>query len=337
MASKYRTKKGFNRTALAVALGVCFSGAVYGQANTAGAVGGQAASGDTITITNPATGFSRTVTVGSDGYYRFSSLPIGQYTVTRNGGNARSVTVNVGISANVDFVRGGEASLDNVTVVGATLVNPIDVASVESTTILTAEQIQKIPVAQDTTSVALLAPGTVKGDAAFGNLASFGGSSVAENQYYINGFNITNSFRSLNFAQVPFEAIQEQQIKTGGYGAEFGRSLGGVINQITKRGTNEFEAGGQVVWSPKSLREDVDNFYYANPLVSTDVGKLAEDNSEDTRDSLTTSVWAGGALIQDRLFAYGLISYRNDESDEYGDTTAFTKLNRDAKTPSWLL
>jgi hypothetical protein len=337
MASKYRTKKGFNRTALAVALGVCFSGAVYGQANTAGAVGGQAASGDTITITNPATGFSRTVTVGSDGYYRFSSLPIGQYTVTRNGGNARSVTVNVGISANVDFVRGGEASLDNVTVVGATLVNPIDVASVESTTILTAEQIQKIPVAQDTTSVALLAPGTVKGDAAFGNLASFGGSSVAENQYYINGFNITNSFRSLNFAQVPFEAIQEQQIKTGGYGAEFGRSLGGVINQITKRGTNEFEAGGQVVWSPKSLREDVDNFYYANPLVSTDVGKLAEDNSEDTRDSLTTSVWAGGALIQDRLFAYGLISYRNDESDEYGDTTAFTNLNRDAKTPSWLL
>jgi hypothetical protein len=70
-------------------------------------------------------------------------------------------------------------------------------------------------VARDTTSVALLAPGTVRGDGAFGNLASFGGSSVAENQYYINGFNVTNSFRSLNFSKVPFEGIAEQQVKTG--------------------------------------------------------------------------------------------------------------------------
>jgi hypothetical protein len=83
-----------------------------------------------------------------------------------------------------------------------------------------------------------------RGDNAFGNLASFGGSSVAENQYYINGFNVTNSFRSLNFSKVPFEAIQEQQVKTGGYGAEFGRSLGGVINQITKRGTNDYPLMG---------------------------------------------------------------------------------------------
>ena len=97
------------------------------------------------------------------------------------------------------------SELDTVEVVGAGAINPIDVTSVESTTILTAEQIAKIPVPRDTTSVALLAPGTVRGDAAFGNLASFGGSSVAENQYYVNGFNITNSFRSLNFSNVPFE------------------------------------------------------------------------------------------------------------------------------------
>src|SRR4029453_13342712 len=108
-------------------------------------------------------------------------------------------------------------------------------------------------VPRDTTSVALLAPGTVRGDAAFGNLASFGGASVAENAYFINGFNITNSFPNLNFAQVPFEAIQEQQIKTGGYGAEFGRSLGGVVNQITKRGTNDFHAGGNLFYTPAEI------------------------------------------------------------------------------------
>src|SRR5690349_11142114 len=94
----------FKRSTLAAALGLCFIGGVQAQTNTAGAVGGQAAAGDNITIANPATGFSRTITVGSDGTYRFAQLPIGQYTVTRNGGTPRNVTVNVGTSANVDFV-----------------------------------------------------------------------------------------------------------------------------------------------------------------------------------------------------------------------------------------
>ena len=255
MASNYLAK-GLKRSALTVALGLCFVGGVQAQTNTAGAVSGHASAGDTITVANPATGFSRTITVGADGNYRFAQLPVGTYTVTRNGGNARNVNVNVGTAANVDFVAGDATTLDTVSVLGTGAVNPIDIASVESTSILTAEQIAKIPVAQDTTSVALLAPGTVRGDSAFGNLASFGGSSVAENQYYVNGFNVTNTFRSLNFSKVPFEGIAEQQIKTGGYGAEFGRSLGGVVNQITKRGTNEFKGGANIYWSPDALREE---------------------------------------------------------------------------------
>jgi hypothetical protein len=57
-------------------------------------------------------------------------------------------------------------------------VNPIDVSSVESTTILTEAQIDKLPVPRNATSVALLAPGTVRGDTRFGNLASFGGAPL---------------------------------------------------------------------------------------------------------------------------------------------------------------
>ncbi|MCI4568679.1 TonB-dependent receptor [Lysobacter sp. CFH 32150] len=329
MASKYLAK-GLQRSALTVALGLCFAGGVHAQ-TTVGAVTGHATSGDTITVSNPATGFSRTITVGADGNYRFAQLPIGQYTVTRNGANPRNVTVNVGTAANVDYVTGaGAATLDTVTVVGTGAINPIDVSSVESTTILTAEQIAKIPVPRDTTSVALLAPGTVRGDAAFGNLASFGGASVAENAYYINGFNITNSFRNLNFSNVPFEAIAEQQIKTGGYGAEFGRSLGGVVNQITKRGTNEFHAGGNIFWSPEDLREDVKDVYLTN-------GTLRQDNSSDSTWNAVASVWASGALIKDRLFAYGLISYGRRESDTWGSIASLTNTSSEVETPTWLL
>lgn len=331
MASNYLAK-GLKRSALTVALGICFVGGVQAQTNTAGAVTGRAASGDTITITNPATGFSRTITAGSDGSYRFSALPTGQYQLSRNGGAPRNVTVNVGGAANVDFVTsGGNATtLDTVTVVGSGAINPIDVSSVESTTILTSEQIAKIPVARDTTSVALLAPGTVRGDAAFGNLASFGGSSVAENQYYFNGFNITNTFQNLNFAQVPFEAIAEQQVKTGGYGAEFGRSTGGVINQISKRGTNEFHAGANIFYTPESLSEN-------SPNNVDNTGRLQADNSKDTAGQWTAALWAGGALVKDRLFAYGLVQYADLDNEVFGGPGQGTSTVTSNKQPKWLL
>jgi outer membrane receptor for ferrienterochelin and colicin len=346
-SSAKKVTKHARQTLLSIALGACFVGGVQAQSNTSGAIAGTAGPGDQITVTNPGTGFSRTISANADGSYRFSALPTGRYTVTRKAQDgstsSREVSVNVGVAANASFVSpagaSGATTLDTITVTGGTYVNPIDVTSVESTTILTAEQIAKIPVPRDTTSVALLAPGTVRGDAAFGNLASFGGASVAENQYFVNGFNITNSFRSINFSQVPFEAIQEQQIKTGGYGAEFGRSLGGVVNQVTKRGSNEFHAGANVFWSPKGLNEPSDNQYLRD-------GTLLHNNSGDTTWSAVVSAWASGALIKDKLFAYALISYNRTETNNWGGPVGNaaanvlpTKANSDSqtKTPTWLL
>ena len=336
MASNYLAT-GLKRSALTIALGMCFVGGVQAQTNTAGAVTGRAASGDTINITNPATGFNRTITVDASGSYRFSQLPTGTYQVTRNGGAARTANVSVGGATTIDFVSGDATNLDTVTVVGSGSVNPIDVSSVESATILTAEQIKKIPVANNATAVALLAPGTVRGDAAFGNLASFGGSSVAENQYFLNGFNITNTFRNLNFSQVPFEAVAEQQVKTGGYGAEFGRSLGGVINQISKRGTNEFEAGANIYYTPESLTEDTKDTYYSNPLAPGEFGTLRSNNSSDGGWAATANIWAGGALIKDRLFAYGLLSYARGSNDAWGSQLATQNAHTETKNPKWLL
>src|SRR5690606_37817430 len=134
MASK-QLAKSLKRSALAAAVGLCFVGGAYAQSNAAGAVTGKADAGDTITISNPATGFSRSVTVGADGNYRFSSLPTGSYQISENGGAPREVRVNVGVAANVDFVDAGATTLGTVTVVGSNVVNPIDVSSVESTTI----------------------------------------------------------------------------------------------------------------------------------------------------------------------------------------------------------
>ncbi|WP_164978517.1 TonB-dependent receptor [Pseudoxanthomonas composti] len=344
MAVHPRTRTVLQRSALSAALSMCFIGGLQAQSNTAGAIFGQAATGATVQVQNPSTGFSRTITVGADGAYRFSALPAGTYTVTYQGSDGTSstregVNVSVGTGTPVNFSSASATStLDTITVRASTSVNPIDVSSVESTSILSAEQIAKMPVLRDTTSVALLAPGTVRGDNAFGNLASFGGSSVAENQYYVNGFNATNTFRNLDFAQVPFEAISQSQVKTGGYGAEFGRSTGGVVNQITKRGTNEFHAGGNVFWSPKGLQAEQTSFYLNNPLDPGSSGELYRDNSGNFDEQWTTALWAGGALIQDKLFAYGLVQYGR-EKNALG-ATEYTEGNgtrRAVKRPNWLV
>lgn len=335
-----RYSKALQRTALSAALGLCFATAAYAQSNTGGAVFGQAQVGDTVLIENAATGFTRTIAVGNDGSFRQSALAPGSYRVTvrRTDGSTSvrdDVRVSVGTGTPVTFAAaaapGAATTLGTIQVTGS-FINPIDVSSVESSTIMTAERIAKIPVPRNVTTVALLAPGTVRGDAAFGNLASFGGSSVAENQYFVNGFNITNAFKNLNFAQIPFEGIAEQQIKTGGYGAEFGRSTGGVINIITRRGTNEFKAGASVYYTPDSLRGTMSNSYQND-------GELRSDNSRDTLgDETVAAVWAGGALVQDTLFGYGLIQYRDSTDKEtFGDFTSATNASEQSNAPNYLV
>ena len=332
MASK-RLKRSIQRTALSAALGLCLAGGVYAQSNANGSLFGRADAGSTVVVEDPSTGVRREISVQADGTYRASQLPIGNYRVTMKRADGtetvrEGVRVSVGTGTPVNFAGGGaDATLGTISVT-SNAINPIDVSSVESTTILSAERIEKIPVSRDTTSVALLAPGTVKGDAAFGNLASFGGSSVAENQYFFNGFNITNTFQNLNFVQVPFEAIAEQQTKTGGYGAEFGRSTGGVVNQISRRGTNDFHAGGSFYWTPSELTETFPDLYDT-------AGNIIDINKQDKGWNYTLNAWAGGALIQDTLFAYGLVSWQETSSTTYtggGNNTVTT-----SEQPKWLV
>ena len=319
------------RKAIALAISLCCVFGAQAQTNTAGAVIGRADAGDTITISNPAIGFSRTLTVAGDGSYRFAQLPTGQYQVSRNGGDARSVSVSVGTATSVDFATARDAAtLETVTVRGNAVVNPIDVSSVESTTIMTEAQIDRLPVGRDVTSVALLAPGTVPRDSRFanGNLASFGGASVAENVYYVNGFNVTNIVKGLAFSQIPFEALQEQQVKTGGYGAEFGRSLGGVINMITKRGTNEWEFGGNVYWTPDSLASGR-RFAY-DP--QRDGSYTVEEGTWE--NALRYNLYAGGPLVKDRLFMFALYQGEKADTDlEYENGSA----KQTDKTPQGLV
>ena len=303
----------WKRSAIALSASLCLCTMALAQSSD-GSLFGRAKAGTSVSITNVETGSTRQSKVESDGSFAFSKLPPGRYRVTA-GGQTREVSVAIG--------SGTEVVMDDtqrIEISGSRARTLIDVSSVESNSVFTQDQIRNLPVARNIDAVALLAPGTVKGDK-FGDaenplsLPSFGGASIAENGYYINGFDVTNIRNFLAYANLPFEAVAQQQVKTGGYGAEFGRSLGGVVSLVTKRGTNDWKGGVSLTLEPKSLRGKGRNVADNDP---DRVGKYTVFEEADTRDVTLATVYGGGPIIKDKLFIFGALEVPDDRWVNFG-------------------
>lgn len=309
---KTNISKNFKRslTAVAVTLSLGTAVPVMAASNTTGSIYGQAKAGAIVTFKSQETGHSKSITVGANGKFNFRDVPPGQYTVTSTHGGKRQVSVVIGTGSSVLFTT---EYIETIDVIGS-IISVIDTSSAESTSVFTHEQIELLPVGRDTTAIALLTPGTSAGDPTFGNLASFGGSSVAENGFYIDGFDVTNVRSFLSFASLPFDAVAQTQVKTGGYGAEYGRSLGGVVNTVTKSGTNEWEFGGAAYYTPQSWKDIRENINDRDPDKE---GELTSYTADDTRDNLTYNFSIGGPLIEDTLFMFANIEFQDDERHDY--------------------
>lgn len=299
---------------------ILVQGGVFAQSNTSGSIYGSVVNpakeplnNVKVTVSNKETGFSRTVNTNADGAFRFSALAVGTYDIQFEAAGYiekkfEGVRVNVGVGSNISEVMApddGTEVLDKVSVVGGK-VSVVDIESVESTTIFTEEEYDRLPVSRDLTSIALLAPGTTVGDGAFGDLASFGGSSVAENAYFVNGMDVTDFRNGLGGSTVPFEFYQEFQVKTGGYGVEFGRSTGGVVNAITKRGSNEWHFGAGVHYSPDELTKNDPDVFKTN-------GDIYTLNNQDEDSNANYYFEASGPIVKDHLFFYLLYNPRDIE------------------------
>ena len=306
---------------------ICLAFPAFGQGKTLGHIQGQVFSTSgpvedaTITAWHVDTSRTRTAESGDDGRYRFSGLAVGRYAVTAVLGGSQTSTiiaeVNVGEGTVVDL-RMESARAVEETVLVRESIPQVDVTSTESTRIVTAGDIERLPIFRDPNAVVMMAPGAVYGDTAFGTgrrddhygtgygYASLGGASVAENVYYINGMNVTNFRDGLGASTVPFEFYDQFQLKTGGFGAEFGRATGGVINSVTKRGTNEwkFTIGGYL--EPESLRGHVPNVEHPSPRRVYDTAR-----GFDEKDNLDLFVSAAGPLVEDRLLMYGIYDFRS--------------------------
>jgi len=307
--------------ALGGAVGMLVTSTAAAQSTTAGIYGSApAAAGATVTVQSDS-GFTRTATVDADGRYAIGNLPVGTYTVTlqRPGQPAetrQNIALRVGAGTDVSFgSNNGSAdtsTLGTITVTGQNI-PPVDVSATASRTVITAEQLQRLPLARSGEAIALLSPGAVQGSGYFGNAISFGGASVSENAYYLNGYLSSDPLTNIGGVSLPYGAIDQQETYTGGYSARYGRSAGGVLSQVGKRGTNEWHFGGQALWKPKSLSSDYKNVFYPDtPLPSSDYaytkpdlpGTLYRSRKGDKAWNTVYSAYAGGPLIEDRLFVF---------------------------------
>ncbi|WP_426051916.1 TonB-dependent receptor [Brevundimonas sp. SL161] len=284
---------------------------------------GSPVSGAAVSVRSNEQGVTRSLTTDTAGRFRVPLIPIGAYTVTITSPGYAPISQSAAVG--LGGASGYEFSLNAESADGATNLDDIVVTAARQTlafnettaglVVNLEELVKTVPLGRDITSVVLLAPSTIQGDSTFGNLPAIGGSSVAENAFYVNGLNITNFDNYIGASTVPFDFYRSVEVKTGGYPAEFGRATGGIVNAVTKSGSNDFTFALRGNYSPDSLRTQSRDTYQAR-------------NELDERDNYSFTVEAGGPIIRDRLFIFGLAQFQETENFDASITGRTATLQR---------
>src|SRR4051812_38441594 len=166
--------------------------------------------------------------------------------------------------------------------------------------------LSRIPVGRRFSDTLYVAPGVSTGGTVGTANPSISGSSGLENQYVVDGVNITNPgfgglgsysivFGSLG-SGTPFDFIQEVQVKTAGFEAEFGQATGGVVNVVTKSGTNAFAGSAFAYFRPEALESAYQQLQTPNGVVNQGATRIND-----------AGVTVGGPLLRDRVFFFGAL------------------------------
>ena len=257
----------------------CFSAIAFGQ-ETTGAVEGTIKDPNGANVPNASVnvkstgttaGFNRTVTTDENGYFIVSNILPGTYTVTTTATGFTTTTQNVVISVGTTTPINGALSVgsgtENVEVVAdsSTTIDPTDT---KIDTNISKQVIEALPKGTTFGSLLKTAPNVRPEPLAAGFQVD--GASGAENVFVIDGQEVTN-FRTgqLNTNNnIPFELVQEVQIKSTGFEAEYGGATGGVINVVTTGGNDEFRGNFGASFTPSKFQGNPRPFlnrYGVNP------------------------------------------------------------------------
>jgi Carboxypeptidase regulatory-like domain/TonB-dependent Receptor Plug Domain len=262
---------------------------------------GSALPGVTVEISSPSLQGTRTAVTSVGGTYRIPSLPPGNYrvrfTLQGFGRVEKQAQVRLDRTAKVDVTL-QVAATEQVVVSGEAPL--IDTSSTTGGTTYTAATIARLPLGRNYTDIVKSNPGVMpdRGDLQGRSQAlTVYGSTSAENSFIIDGVNTTNVIRGFQGKVINNEFIQEVEVKTDSYKAEYGSATGGIVNVITKSGGNDFHGDGFVFYDNNSLRS---NEVFTSHDSNTATGTLTP---EFARTDFGADL--GGFFIKDRLWFFG--------------------------------
>ena len=246
-----------------------------------------------------------------------TNLPPGNYSViVRSPGFQTAVNeevvVQVGRNFSVTMVL--EVGRIESTIIVTAGRQAIDAFKSESASILTGERLMNTAGGRDFTDYARFTP-SVNIEAQAGDVTyrgqdvhgiSVDGSSGAENVFYVDGVDTTSMYNGLNNQNLRTETVQEFQLKTAGYEAEFGGAMGGVLSVQTRSGSDEFH--GSALWygSGSALTGAPSKRLRLDPTQSVDVSEYVFD-TEDDDATHEFGFTLGGPLWRDRAWFFGAL------------------------------
>ena len=286
-----------------------FAGSVFAQTTTTGSIEGTvtdptgaAVPGVTVTATRQG-GRTATATTNDEGFFRIPNVEPGTWTVSIEAekGFAKYEQANVPVNLSktstimVQLRPQGAAETVTVTASGGT---GIDVTQNTTGTNVSTEQFSNFPTQRTVQSLYTIAPTVTRSglrdSSGRERDPSVAGSSGPENNYILDGVTVTDPAFGGSGANLPFEFVQEIEIKTGAYGADIGKATGGVFNVITKSGTNEVHGSAYGFFVAESFVREVKSS--AIPFT----GAAPNGYSE-----VDAGFDIGGPIVKDKLFFYG--------------------------------
>src|SRR5262245_8681612 len=247
--------------------------------------------GVTVAVTGPQ-GIKTAVT-DTEGRYNVPFLTPGAYSVRAELSGFKAVErggVAVGLGQTVDLPLRMDVGGVTETVQVTGSVPVVDTSSTTTGANIDSEMLQRIPIGRRVSDTLYMAPGVSSSGSAGSANPSISGGSGLDNQYVVDGVNVTNQgygalgsysiiFGSLGNA-TPFDFVKEVQVKTGGYEAEFGQSTGGVVNVVTKSGTNNLRGSAFAYTRPKQVESDWTHFQSVNGTIQTQSTTLTDFGAE---------------------------------------------------------
>ena len=257
-----------------------------------------------VTVKGPSLQGERGTVTDERGYFRVLSLPVGVYGVgfshvAYQVVEYQEVAIHLGQTHLL-----GEVQLQKKTVDVAEIVISGQRPIIDPTTSSTGGNLQariyeSLPTERSFRSIISLLPQA--NTSYLGDETNIGGATGLENMYFIDGVNVTSPYDGATSTNLPYNFIKEIEVKEGGYEAEFGRAMGGIVNVVTYSGSNEFHGGAF-------------GFLTNSALAGEARRGLADAKVEDF-STYDFGLSLGGPIVRDRLWFFAAYNASFEDKD----------------------